>query len=96
MVNARDRAIARDQAINIRVSAEQRHLIDQAARSQHLSRSEFMLGAAFREAENVMLDRVYFRLEPGAFEAFERMLDAPVEPSPALRKLFSRPTPWEE
>ena len=43
-------------SINIRAKAKQRDLIDQAANSLGRSRSDFMLEAAYREAESVLLD----------------------------------------
>jgi uncharacterized protein (DUF1778 family) len=54
-----------------------------------------MLEAACREAEHVLLDRVFFQLEPDAFEQFEKLLSAPTEPSSALRELMRRKAPWE-
>ncbi len=94
MAQTHDRVTARDQTINIRISKSQRDLIDQAAELREVSRSEFMLDAAYREAENVLLDRVFFALEPEAFDAFQAMLEEPFEPSPALHALLHRKAPW--
>jgi len=44
-------------SINIRAKARQRDLIDQAADRLGRSRSGFMLGAACREAEDVLPDQ---------------------------------------
>jgi uncharacterized protein (DUF1778 family) len=85
----------RDQAINIRASRKQRDLIDQAARTVNKSRSEFMLEAACREAEDVLLDRTFFHLDPEAFDRFSELLDNPPAPSHALRRLLLTKAPWE-
>ena len=85
----------RDQAINIRATRDQRDLIDQAARALGKSRSEFMLDVAAREAENVLLDQVLFRLNSTSFDAFLAMLDAPSIPRPELVSLLNRSAPWE-
>jgi len=45
-------------SINIRAKARQRDLIDQAANRLGRSRSEFMLEAACREAEDVLLPSI--------------------------------------
>ncbi len=95
MVGVVDVRRRRDQAINIRTSREQRDLIDQAARAVGKSRSDFMIEAASRAAENVLLDRVFFRLEPEAFDRFTAMLDEPPGPSDGLREVLQRRAPWE-
>ena len=88
-------ATTRDLAINIRVSRRQRDLIDQAAQALGRSRSEFMLETASREAENVLLSRAFFRLDPEAFDRCNALLDAPPAPSEGLRDLMNRQAPWE-
>jgi uncharacterized protein (DUF1778 family) len=47
-------------AIRIRAAAEQRDLIDQAADHLGRSRSDFILEAACRRAEDMLLDQTYF------------------------------------
>lgn len=86
---------AKDETINIRATGGQRNLIDQAAAIRGKTRSEFMLDASYREAQNVLLDRTLFVLDPEAFDEFEAMLDAPREPSEALVKMLTRKAPWE-
>ncbi len=51
----------RDQSISIRASRERCDLIDRVARAVRKSRSNFMIEAASREAEDVLLNRVVFR-----------------------------------
>jgi uncharacterized protein (DUF1778 family) len=87
---------ARDQSIKIRATQHQRALIDQAARVQGKSRSEFMREAACRKAEEVLLDQTFFVLDDDAFDRFQEMLDNPPEPSEGLRKLMSMKPPWSE
>lgn len=81
--------------INLRARDSQRNLIDRAAALQGKNRSDFMLEAACREAENVLLDQRLFMLEKINFNAFIQVLEAPVKDNPALRKLMSRKSPWE-
>ncbi|MFC1603054.1 DUF1778 domain-containing protein [Pseudomonadota bacterium] len=81
--------------INLRALNSQRNLIDQAAAALGKNRSDFMLEAACREAENVLLDQRLFMLNQVGFEAFNQALEAPVKDNPALRKLIERKAPWE-
>jgi uncharacterized protein (DUF1778 family) len=53
--------------ISIRAKAGQRDLIDQAADRLGRSRSDFMLEAACRQAEDVLLDQTYFALDARSF-----------------------------
>jgi len=85
----------RDQAINIRATRGQRDLIDRAARVVNKSRSEFILETMSREAENILLDQVYFRLDDDAYARFSAMLDAPPAPTAKLRELLNTKAPWE-
>ncbi len=86
---------AKDEVINIRATGGQRNLIDQAAAIRGTTRSEFMLEVSYREAQNVLLDRTLFVLDPEAFDAFEAMLDNPPAPSPELIKLMNHQPPWK-
>jgi uncharacterized protein (DUF1778 family) len=85
----------RDQTINIRVSRQQRDVIDLAAQTLGKSRSDFMVETAYREAEQVLLDRTVFTLDEQAFAEFEAMLDTPPAPTQGLRKLLTTKAPWE-
>ena len=82
-------------SINIRAKARQRDLIDQAAQRLGRSRSDFMLEAACRKAEDVLLEQTFFTLEPEAFARFQAMLDAPPEVNDRLRRLLSAKSPWD-
>jgi uncharacterized protein (DUF1778 family) len=82
--------------INIRARSTQRNLIDKAAAMLNKNRSDFMLEAACREAENVLLDQRLFLVDDNAWQAFEILIDAPVKDNPALRKLLNDKAPWEK
>lgn len=86
---------SRDQAITIRVNRQQRDLIDRAATAQGKTRSEFMLESASREAESILLDRVFFQLDDEVSAAFATLLDTPPPASDELRALLSTKPPWE-
>ncbi len=86
---------ARSQNINLRVTRNQKALIDRAANALGRNRSDFMLETACREAETVLLDRRYFFLPPDDFKRFLAVLDKPPAANPRLRRLLRTKAPWE-
>ncbi len=83
-------------AINMRVEPEQHALVTRAAAMLHTDRSSFIMRAACREAENVLLDQRLFYMEEGDFKDFQAILAAPVEESTRLKKLLTETSPWEK
>jgi uncharacterized protein (DUF1778 family) len=82
--------------INLRARSSQRNLIDKAAAMLNKNRSDFMLEAACKAAENVLLDQRLFLVDESAFRAFEALIEAPVKDNPALRRLLKQKAPWEK
>lgn len=85
----------REAPINLRALPAQRQLIDRACQLSGRKRTEFVLEAACREAENILLDQRLFALDDEAYAAFEAALATPVKDNPALRRLLTTPAPWE-
>lgn len=85
----------REAPINIRALPAQRQLIDRACAVSGKKRSEFVLEAACREAENLLLEQRLFQLDDQAFANFQATLDAPVKDNPALRRLLNSQAPWD-
>jgi uncharacterized protein (DUF1778 family) len=84
------------QTLNIRIKAEERGLIDRAARACGKTRTDFILDAARRAAETTLLEQALIRVGPQAFDAFLARLDAPPQPNERLRKTMQTTPPWEE
>ena len=82
-------------SINIRAKTRQRDLIDQAAERLGRSRSDFMLEAACRRAEDVLLDQAFFTVSHETFVQFQELLDRPLPPTDRLRRLLKTPAPWD-
>ena len=89
-------AKTRTAAINIRAFNHQRILIDRAAAALGKDRSDFMLDAACRHAEEVLLDRRMFVLEEAAYSKFTNLLDAPPKNNAKLQALLDKKAPWEK
>jgi uncharacterized protein (DUF1778 family) len=83
-------------SINLRIEADTRRLIDDAAAVLGKTRTEFMVESARRQAIDVLLDQRLFRLDPDRFDAFVQALDAPPAPGPKLRSLLRRVPAWQK
>ncbi|WP_088253277.1 DUF1778 domain-containing protein [Fimbriiglobus ruber] len=81
--------------IHIRAEEQQRDLIDQAADHLGRSREGFVLDAACRQAEDVLLDQVFFLLDDCAFAEFRGLVDHPPAPTEQLDRLLQTKAPWE-
>ena len=87
---------AATEVINVRIPAEQKAIIDNAAQLLGKSRTAFILELAVRHAEDILAQKTHFQLSPEQWDAFTTLLDAPVHPNPALDRLLSTPAPWDK
>jgi uncharacterized protein (DUF1778 family) len=81
--------------LNLRIKPEVRGLIDQAAQLAGKSRTDFVLDAARRAAEETLLDRVLFSVSAETYASFLARLDQSPVASERLRKTMGTPAPWE-
>ena len=82
-------------SINLRIEAQTRALIDEAAALLGKTRTEFMVESARAQALDVLLDQRMFRLDPNQFHAFTAALDAPAQPRPRFDALMQRKPAWQ-
>ncbi|MDR2318562.1 MAG: DUF1778 domain-containing protein [Pseudomonas sp.] len=81
--------------INMRVDTRKRSLIDAAVELLGTDRTSFIVDAACRRAEEVIMDRKLFLLSDEAFDRFEQALEQnPLKDNKCLQKLMSKPAPW--
>jgi uncharacterized protein (DUF1778 family) len=83
------------QSLNLRIKAEERGLIDRAAKMLGKNRTDFVLDAARRAAEDALLDRTVLTVSPKAYAEFLARLDAPLQPNERLQKTLRTVAPWE-
>lgn len=81
-------------SINLRIEAQTRRLIDDAAAVLGKTRTEFMIDSARAQAIDVLLDQRLFVLDAERYGAFVHMLDQPPVPGPKLRALLRRKPAW--
>jgi uncharacterized protein (DUF1778 family) len=82
--------------LNIRIKPALRSLIDRAAELAGKNRTDFVLDAARQAAEDALMDRTVFMLDPKAWADFLARLDAPPRPNACLRRALQTPAPWEK
>jgi uncharacterized protein (DUF1778 family) len=87
---------AKRQTLNLRIKAEERDLIDRAARAIGKNRTEFILDVTRRAAEEALLDQALLRVGPEAFASFQARLNAPPEPNERLRRTMQAVPPWDK
>ncbi|KRR27525.1 DUF1778 domain-containing protein [Bradyrhizobium retamae] len=83
-------------SINLRIEANTRQLIDDAAAILGKTRTEFMIETARRQAIDVLLDQRLFVLNSKRYDAFMHALDNPPAPGPKLRSLLRRAPAWQK
>ena len=81
-------------SINLRIEAQTRQLIDDAAAVLGKTRTEFMIDSARAQAIEVLLDQRLFALNSDRYDAFVQALDNPPAPGPKLRALLRRTPAW--
>ncbi len=82
------------ETLNIRISSDMRALIDRAAEAGGKTRTDFVLEAVRRAAEEALLDKALYMVGPDAHAAFLAALDAPAQPNEQLRRTMRAHTPW--
>jgi len=84
------------ETLNIRIPAAERSLIDRAALSSGKTRTDFILSAARRAAEEALLDRALILVKASMFDKFLALLERPAKPNPRLRRTMKTTPPWRE
>jgi len=86
----------RRETLNIRIRPEERGLIDRAAQVRGKNRTDFILDAARRAAEEALLDRAIMSVSPEAYADFLARLEAPPQPNERLRRTMQTLPPWDD
>ena len=80
--------------LNLRIPTAERNLIDCAAGVIGKTRTDFILEAARRAAEDTLLDRALLSVGAKAYAEFVKRLDAPAQPNKRLRRTMQATPPW--
>ena len=95
LLRSSQRQASRREALSIRIKPQVRELIDRAAELAGKNRTDFVLDAARRAAEDTLLDCTVFAVSPKVYRQFLARLDAQPRPSKRLLKSMQTPAPWE-
>ena len=80
-------------AVNLRVRHDIRSLIDRAAKANGKTRSDFMIDASRRAAEDALLDQTFLRVDQETYDLFLTLLDQPPQGT-GFDRLMKAPKPW--
>ena len=81
--------------LSVRVSPDERAILEAAAEQSRTSLSDFMRRKALDAAEIDVLNRTIVTIPAKDWEAFEAWIERPAEAIPALRKLGRKTPSWE-
>jgi uncharacterized protein (DUF1778 family) len=90
--------MGRDQVLQLRATAEQRQLIDQAAAAEGVSRTEFILRSCQERAQTVLLDQTLFSLSSEQSQALLADLANPEQgkaDQALIKQLLAASAPWD-
>jgi uncharacterized protein (DUF1778 family) len=85
----------RSEKLDLRLTPDNKSLLQTAALAQHRSVSEFVLESALARAQETLPDRQHFGLDAERWTAFVTALDAPVRPLPRLSRLLAEPSAFD-
>ena len=81
-------------ALNMRVDPKKRALIDRAVAELGGDRTSFIVEAACKRAEEVLMDRRYYMLDEDDYAFFEQAISKPISERPCLQKLLRKTPSW--
>ncbi len=81
--------------LSVRVSPEERALLEAAAEQSGATLSDFMRRKSVEAAETEVLNRSIVIIPAKDWEAFEAWINRPAEANPALAELARRAPSWE-
>jgi uncharacterized protein (DUF1778 family) len=83
------------EALNMRITSDERPLVDRAAAACGVTRTDFILAAARAAAEGTLVEATLVRATPEVFAEFVSRLDAAPTPNARLSRTMRTPAPWD-
>ena len=84
------------ESLQLRIKPELRDLIDRAAGVLGKTRTDFVLEASRRAAEEALLDQTVFAVNEAGWQAFVSALDMPPTRNDRLHKTMHAAPPWND
>jgi uncharacterized protein (DUF1778 family) len=82
--------------VSVRMSANERDLLEAAAQEAHTSLSDFIRRKAVEAAEMAILDRRSVTIPAQDWEKFDEWVNSPAKQVPGLRELARMRPVWED
>lgn len=82
----------KEDRLELRLERDRRELLDRAAQAVGLSTSAFVLERATVAAQETLADQTVFVLSDEPWEAFQRLLDRPVQSVEGLARFLAGPS----
>lgn len=86
----------RTSRLGVRATPEQAALLRRAAEIARKSLTDFILEAAYKEAEQTLLEQRLFMVSGNQYQAFRDMLERPEAENAGLAELFARRPLWSQ
>lgn len=80
--------------VHLRIREDVRKVIDRAASIRGKSRTDFMIDAAYRAAEDALLDQTLVRVDEESHRHYLAILDQPPG-GEGFERLMNAPKPWQ-
>ena len=81
--------------LSVRVSQEERAILEAASEQAHTSLSDFVRRKAVDAAETDMLERRIVTIPAKDWEAFEAWASRPAQEIPAIKELATKASTWQ-
>ena len=88
--------MAKNERLDLRVSSDQKRLLQQAANLKGETVSDFVLSSAMASADEALLDQRVFLLEPEAVDQLITRSEDVVKNRAAIDKILAIKTPWQD
>ncbi len=85
----------RNEKLDIRLSADAKRLLQEAAEARHKSLSEFVLDSALGAAQDVLKENNVIGLNVEQWTAFMAALDEPPRRHPRMERLLKEPSVFD-
>ena len=85
---------SKPETLTIRMGAEERNLIERAAKASGKNRNDFIRDALLHAAGDALLDQINIIATPEAYAEFLAKLDMPPAPNAQLLNTMQAKAPW--
>ena len=92
----RNETALKETKVQLRMRPLQKDVITRAAELKQTTITNFMVEQAFSAAQQILADQTHFYLSPDKWDEFCVALDAPPKDLPALRRLLTEPSVFDE